>query len=38
MQKIVEVTSISKSYKNFQLNNISFSIDDGKIVGLIGQN
>jgi len=36
---MLEVINISKSFKNYQvLENISFSIDSGEIVGLVGEN
>ena len=38
MGNIVEVNSLSKVYENFQLQDINFCIEAGKIVGLIGQN
>ena len=36
--KIIEVKNISKHYEKFDLKNISFKIDPGKIVGFIGRN
>ncbi len=38
MHNLVEVNSISKKYKTFNLKDISFEIESGKVVGLIGQN
>lgn len=38
MEKIIEVNNVSKKYTDFELSNISFSISEGKIVGLIGEN
>lgn len=38
MANILELRDVSKIYKNFQLKNITFQIEEGKIVGLIGQN
>lgn len=38
MEKIIEVSNLTKEYKNFKLNNISFSIAEKSIVGLVGQN
>lgn len=35
---ILEVKNLVKSYSSFQLKNINFSIEKGKIVGLIGRN
>ena len=36
--KIIEVKNISKHYEKFDLKNISFKINPGKIVGFIGRN
>ena len=36
--KILEVKNISKHYSSFELKNVSFSIEPGKIVGFIGRN
>ena len=39
MGKILELKNISKRYKEYSaLDNISFSLDEGKIVGLVGPN
>lgn len=38
MSKILEINNLSKSYKGFILDNISFNIDQGFIMGLIGEN
>lgn len=38
MQPILEVKNVSKSYGKFQLKNISFSLEPGYIMGLIGEN
>lgn len=35
---IFKVENLSKTYPNFKLNNISFSINEGEIMGLIGRN
>jgi len=36
---VLEVINISKSFKNYHvLDNISFNIDSGEIVGLVGEN
>ncbi|MBR6459555.1 MAG: ABC transporter ATP-binding protein [Actinomycetaceae bacterium] len=35
---IVEVTDICKTYPSFQLDNVSFSLEAGKITGFIGRN
>ncbi len=34
----LEISNLSKSYKGFQLNNVSFSLPTGYIMGLIGPN
>ena len=38
MENILEVKNLCKDYKNFKLDNISFNIPSGKIIGLIGEN
>lgn len=38
MSDLLEVTNISKQYKNFTLEDISFSLPAGYIMGYIGQN
>jgi ABC-2 type transport system ATP-binding protein len=38
MDNILEVTNLSKSYKDFTLDNISFSLKRGYIMGFIGPN
>ena len=38
MENNVELQSISKKYNDFELNNISFNVPKGCIVGLIGEN
>ena len=35
---ILEVKNLCKSYKGFDLNNVSFDISEGTIMGLIGEN
>ena len=35
---IVEVTDVCKTYPAFRLNNVSFSLEEGKITGFIGRN
>lgn len=35
---ILKVDNLSKEYPKFKLNNISFSINEGEIMGLIGRN
>lgn len=36
--KVLEVENLVKKYLSFELKNVSFSIDEGHIVGLIGRN
>lgn len=36
--KALEIKDLSKSYKDFKLNNISFDMERGTIMGLIGSN
>ncbi len=38
MNKIIDVKNLTKEYSTFSIRNIAFSVDYGKIVGLIGQN
>ena len=38
MENILEVKSLSKNYKNFTLNNVSFNLPYGYIMGFIGPN
>lgn len=38
MENILEVNNISKSYKNFSLEHITFSVPCGMICGMIGEN
>ncbi len=38
MEAILEVKNLSKKYENFTLNNISFSLPQGMIMGFIGEN
>ena len=35
---IVEVRDLVKTYPSFQLKNVSFCVDRGKITGFIGRN
>lgn len=35
---ILEIEKLSKNYKNFSLDNISFTVPEGCIMGLIGEN
>lgn len=38
MKTILEVTNLSKNYKNFSLDNVNFSLQEGCITGFIGIN
>ncbi len=38
MTNAIEITNLSKKYKSFSLNQISFSVPSGYICGFIGQN
>lgn len=38
MENILEVKGISKKYKDFKLDNISFNIEKGSIMGFVGEN
>ena len=39
MKKILEVKNINKSYQhNKAINNLSFNVYDGEILGLLGPN
>lgn len=38
MESILEVKKLTKKYKDFKLNNISFKLDRGYIMGFIGPN
>lgn len=38
MDNILEVRNLCKAYKDFSLNDVSFSLPYGKIIGLIGEN
>lgn len=38
MKNSVEIKNVSKTYPNFKLNNVSFNIEPGTIMGLIGEN
>lgn len=37
-ENILEISGLSKQYQNFRLNNISFVVPKGSIMGLIGSN
>lgn len=38
MDNILEVKNVTKEYKSFKLDNISFTLERGYIMGLIGEN
>lgn len=38
MTNAIEISNLTKSYKNFLLDNISFSVPSGFVCGFIGQN
>ncbi len=38
MDKLLQIKDISLEYKDFRLNNVSFSCEPGDIIGLIGIN
>ena len=38
MDNNIELQNVSKKYKDFELENISFNVPKGCIVGLIGEN
>lgn len=38
MMNAIEVKNVSKQFKKFRLNNISFTVESGTIAGFIGQN
>ncbi|WP_291579920.1 ABC transporter ATP-binding protein [Clostridium sp. UBA6640] len=38
MEKILEIKDISKKYSDFELNNVSFNLDRGYVMGFIGPN
>ena len=38
MEKILEINNLSKDYNNYKLDNISFGLDKGFIMGFIGPN
>ena len=38
MENNIELQNVSKKYKDFELKNISFNVQQGCIVGLIGEN
>ena len=38
MKNAIEVRNLTKHYKNFSLDHISFDVPSGSIVGLVGEN
>lgn len=38
MTTLLEIKNLQKSYKDFHLGPINFSIPQGSIVGLVGEN
>ena len=38
MKELLSVQGISKQYPGFRLENVSFSLQPGRIMGLIGKN
>ena len=38
MENILELNSVTKQYKGFTLNNVSFTVPAGHIAGMIGPN
>lgn len=36
--KAIEIKNLTKEYKSFKLDNISFDVEEGRIVGFIGRN
>ncbi|SHH74369.1 ABC-2 type transport system ATP-binding protein [Clostridium collagenovorans DSM 3089] len=38
MENVIEVKDLCKNYKDFKLDNVSFSVPKGSIMGLIGAN
>ena len=36
--RVLEVTGLCKRYPKFTLDSVSFSLDSGRIMGLIGRN
>jgi len=38
MSNILELKNVNKEYKDFSLNNVSFALEEGYIMGLIGPN
>ena len=38
MMNAIEIKNITKEYKTFKLDNVSFNVEEGHIVGFIGRN
>ena len=38
MEHILKVSQLEKKYRNFSMQNISFGLPKGSIMGLIGEN
>ena len=38
MNKILEINGVTKEFKGFKLDNITFTLDKGYIMGFIGPN
>lgn len=38
MEMALELNNVTKNYKDFTLDHISFNVPQGTIVGLIGEN
>lgn len=38
MEKVLEIKNLCKSYPGFELDNVSFSIEKGSIMGFVGRN
>lgn len=38
MMKVLEISNLCKSYPKFELKNVSFSIEQGSIMGFVGRN
>lgn len=38
MTNVLEVNNVSKKIGNFSLENISFTLERGQIIGIIGKN
>ena len=38
MNNALTISGLTKTYKGFVLDNVSFSVPSGSIVGLIGEN